>query len=207
MNKDFYYKDENDVNNVNVIPNSLKTGFATASFIISIINLIFCASMLSFITVPVSIILSIVSLATHRGGKVFAIFGIIISVISAFLFGAFLYVFMKISPDIMYFQENSTEIISEYETDGTIPEQFEKYRSPDYDKYWEAMGCNDFDGFFKMWIDSYKQAYGYTSPSVPDNSESPSSVPETPKNNRDREELVDLNYIGAISGIKFLKTA
>ncbi len=201
MNKDFYYNDGSDING---IPNSLKTGLATASFIISLLNLIFCACMGSFITAPVSIILGAVSLATHRGGKVFAILGIVISVISAVLFGLFFYVCMKISPDLMYFQENSTEIISEYEADGTIPEQFEKYRSSDYDKYWNAMGCNDFDGFFKVWVEAYKRRYGYTAPSVPDNSESPSSVPE---NNRDREELVDLNYTGAISGIKFLKTA
>ncbi|MDE5771265.1 MAG: hypothetical protein K2I06_06495 [Ruminococcus sp.] len=203
MNKDFYY---NDVNDKNGLPNSFKTGLATASFVISLLNLVFCACMGSFITAPVSVILGVVSLATHRGGKIFAILGIVISVISSVLFALYMYVAVKVAPDVMYFQQNSTEIISAYESDGEIPEQFEKYRSSDYDKYWNAMGCNDFDGFFKIWIESYKRKYGYTAPSsVPDNPET--TAPETPKNDRNREELVDLNYTGAISGIKFLKTA
>ncbi|MDE6848619.1 MAG: hypothetical protein K2J44_04655 [Ruminococcus sp.] len=202
MNKDFYY---NDVNDTDGLPNSFKTGLAAASFVISLINLVFCACMGSFVTAPISIILGVVSLATHRGGKVFAILGIVISVISAVLFGFYMYVIVKVAPDFVYFHRNSTEIISAYEADGTIPEQFEKYRSSDYDKYWNAMGCTDFDGFFRIWIDTYKRRYGYNAPSVPDNSESPSSVPETPRDNR--EELVDLSYTGAISGMKFLKTA
>lgn len=210
MNKDFYY---NDVNETDGLPNSFKMGLAIASFVISLLNLVFCACMGSFITAPVSIILGVFSLATRRGGKVFAILGIVISVVSAIIFGLYMYVIVKVAPDAVYFQKNSTEIISAYEKDGTIPEQLEKYRSPDYDKYWNAMGCKDFDEFFRMWIEAYKSRYGYNAPSAPDDSEksvpddSETSVPETPRNNRDREELVDLGYNGAISGTKFLRTA
>lgn len=192
MNKDFYYNDVNDLDNNGKLPNAFKTGLATASFVISLLNLVFCACMGSFITAPLSIIFGIISLATHRGGKVFAILGIVISVISAVVFCLYMSVAVKIAPDMIYFQENSTEIISEYEKDGTIPEQFEKYRSAEYDKYWKSMGCDDFDGFFKVWIDTYKSRYGYSAPSAPDGSESTPSVPEIPDNDRDREELVDL---------------
>lgn len=205
MNKDFYYNDGNDMNG---LPNAFKTGLATASFVISLLNLIFCACMGSFITAPVSIILGAVSLATHRGGKVFAVLGIVISVISLIIFSLMMFVFVKIYPDVEYFQKNDTEIISAFEETGEIPEQFEKYRSSDYDKYWAAMGVRNFDEFFRAWIESYKRKQGVqTIPVVPDSPENPSGVPETPRDERDREKLVDLSYTGAISGIKFLTTA
>ena len=69
MNEDFYY-DDNQMYNFEKKPEELKTGLAVASFVISLVNFIFCGLMLSFISAPISIIMGIVSLVKKRGGKV-----------------------------------------------------------------------------------------------------------------------------------------
>lgn len=200
MNKDFYY--ENPSDDFEKIPESFKTGLAIASFVISIINFIFCAFSCSFILSPVAIILGIVSLVKKQGGKPFAIIGIVISVISLIVFGWFTSIFMKIYPDMEYFIKNDTAIISEFEETGEIPEQFEKYRSPEYDSYWAAMQCDDFDEFFEIFIEIYRQSHNtYT---LPDNQDIPANPAFPPD---DGEDLVELGYTGAISGTKFLITA
>lgn len=140
--------------------NPAKTsGLAIASFVIALVNLIVFRTVLSVIAVPLSIILAIVSLAKKRTGTGFAITGIIISVISMILFCSAILVIVKLYPDMKYFIENEHQIVEDYNRDGTIPEQFEKYNAPRFNKYWSAMGCDDFNEFFGMFIESFEKQY------------------------------------------------
>ena len=179
MDKDFFYDDFPET--PDKFPDSLKTGLATASFIISMVNLLFFGMAFSFVTAPVAIILAVVSLVKHQGGKPLAITGIIISVVSLVIFTVFTAFFENVYPDMEYFIKNDTAIISDFQENGDIPAQFEKYKSPEYDKYWHAMGHEDFESFFGFFIESYRSIYG-THSNIPDTSD-------------DGEELVVLrNY-------------
>lgn len=129
-------------------------GFAVASFVIALVNMILCCTMLSVISVPLCLIFSIISLAGKRKGTAFAVIGLVVSLISGLLFAYYGYIFYKLSPDLRYFAENRTQIVEEYEKDGTIPERFEKYNDPKYDRYWERMGFKSFDEFFAYFIKS-----------------------------------------------------
>ncbi|MDE6036293.1 MAG: hypothetical protein K2G36_10335 [Ruminococcus sp.] len=177
MNKDFFYDDFPET--PDKLPESLKTGLATASFIISMVNLLFFGMALSFVTAPVAIVLAVMSVIKHQGGKPFAIASIIISVVSLIICTAFTVVFVKVYPDMEYFIKNDTVVIADFEESGDIPEQFKKYKSPEYDKYWQSMGYEDFESFFRFFIDSYRNLYG-THSNLPDTS-------------HDGEELVVLN--------------
>lgn len=183
MNEDFYYNDSPD--NFEKMPEFLKTGLATASFITAMVNFVIFGFTLTFILAPVSIITGALSLKRKQGGKGFAIAGIAVSVVGVILNILFISVFVKVYPDMEYFIKNDYSIISEFAESGEIPEQFEKYRSPEYDNYWKAMSCEDFDGFFAIFIEIYLKTQGLqTAPSSPDS-------PEIPYSN-DGEELVEL---------------
>lgn len=188
MNKDFYYNDNQNLE-FQKTPDSLKTGLAVASFVISLVNFVFCALMLTFISAPVSIIMGVVSLVKKRGGKVFAILGIIISSISMIIFLFFTSIFIKVYPDMEYFMKNDTQIIAEYEQTGEIPEQFSKYCDSKYDKYWNAIQCESFNEFFALFIEVYKQSQNVNA--LPSN---PETNPDTPFLPDDEEELVELSY-------------
>lgn len=127
-------------------------GFAIASFVLAIVNIIPCCSALSIITVPLCIIFSIISLVQKRKGTAFAIIGIVLSLIAGLFFAYYGFIMYKIMPDAMYFAQNQQQITEDYDRDGTIPERFEKYRDPKYDKYWERSGYADFDEFFEKEI-------------------------------------------------------
>lgn len=177
MDKDFLYDNIPDV--PDKMPESLKTGLATASFIISMVNLLIFGMALSFVTAPVAIVMAGVSLKKRQGGKPFAIISIIISVISLVFCTLFTAFFVKVYPDMEYFIRNDTAIISSFEEDGDIPAQFDKYKNPEYNKYWNAMGFDDFQEFFGFFIEYYQ------------------SIKDTPHNeyphSDDGEELVVLN--------------
>lgn len=132
-------------------------GLAIASFVISLINLILCCTMLSIITVPLCLLFSIISLAKKKGGKVFAILGIVFSLIAGLAFVYYGKIVMDVMPDFVYFAEHQDEIIADYDRDGTIPDRFDKYRDPKYDKYWERDGFDSFDDFFEQFIEEYKR--------------------------------------------------
>ena len=185
MNEDFFYDQKPEISEKN--PESLKTGLATASFIIGVVNFLFFGMIFSFILAPVSLVLGIIALVKHQGGKGFAVTGIIISAVSLIIFSVFTALFVKIYPDMEYFIQNDTAIISEFEENGEIPEKFEKYKAPEYDKYWRAFG-GDFEGFFEYFIEVYKQSQGMRT--IP---ESP-QIPDNPTDD-DGEELVVLGYI------------
>ena len=131
-------------------------GFAIASFVLALVNIIPCCTCLSIVTVPLCIIFSIVSLVQRRKGKGFAITGIVLSVLAGILFAYYGYLIYKITPDYVYFIENQQQIVADYDRDGSIPERYEKYRDPKYDKYWEKNGYDSFDDFFGKFIEGYK---------------------------------------------------
>lgn len=127
-------------------------GFAIASFVLALVNIIPCCTCLSIITVPLCIIFAIISLVQKRKGTAFAIVGIVLSVIAGIFFAYYGFIMYKIMPDAMYFVQNQQQITEDFDRDGTIPEKFEKYRDPKYDKYWKNNGYKDFDEFFKYEI-------------------------------------------------------
>lgn len=132
-------------------------GLAIASFVISLVNLLLCCTMLSIITVPLCLLFSIISLVKKKGGKVFAILGIVFSLIAGLAFVYYGKIVMDVMPDFVYFAENQDEIIADYDRDGTIPDRFDKYRAHKYDKYWEEEGFDSFDEFFDQFIKEYKR--------------------------------------------------
>lgn len=155
-----------------VQPRKKSSVLAIVSFIVALINFLLFRSVLSFLTVPFCIIVGIVCLVGKFGGKGFAIASIIVSVISGFIFCSAIAVFVRLYPDLKYFVENDQQIISEYEENGTIPERYKKYDSPRMRRYWKAMGCDDFDEFFGMLIEMYKdQAYSGKIPEKPKQSQ------------------------------------
>lgn len=131
-------------------------GFAIASFVLALVNIIPCCTCLSIVTVPLCLIFSIISLVQKRKGKGFAITGIVLSVLAGILFAYYGFIIYKVMPDYMYFIENQQQIVEDYDRDGTIPERYEKYRDPKYDKYWKKDGYDSFDEFFDKFIESYK---------------------------------------------------
>lgn len=145
------YRDQNDM-----MPERKGAGLAIASFVISLVNLILCCTSLTFIAAPLCIIFSIVSLVKKCKGTAFAVIGLIVSVISLAIFAYYGIIVYKVTPDFMYFTANSNSIIADYDRDGTIPERFEKYRDPKYDKYWKRSGYKSFDDFFEAFIKSYR---------------------------------------------------
>ena len=133
------------------------SGLAIASFVISLVNLILCCTSLSFIACPLCILFSIIALVKKKGGVPFAVIGMVISVISLIIFCFYGFIMMKIMPDAFYFFENQQQITEDFDRDGTIPERFEKYRDPKYDKYWESKNYSSFDEFFEHEIiDKYR---------------------------------------------------
>lgn len=137
-------------------------GLAIASFVLAIINIFPCCTSLSIIIVPLCIIFSLVSLFGKRKGTAFAVIGLILALIAGIFFAYFGYITYKIFPDFVYFADHEEQIISEYDADGTIPERFEKYRQPKYDKYWERMGYDSFDEFFAKFIEEQKRNSNYS---------------------------------------------
>lgn len=180
-------------------PEQKGAGLAIAAFVVSLINFLLCCSSLSIITVPLCLILAIVSLASHRKGKGLAITSIILSVFSGIIFGYFVAIYSKIMPDLIYFTEHADSIITEYEETGEIPERFEKYEDEKFDKYWSAMGYDSFEEFFADFIEGYDSesgtfsySYSYSSTSA---KEEDSSVTTTVPKDYDHsgETLVDLS--------------
>ena len=149
--------------NYNMPPEQKGSGLAIAAFVIALVNIIPCCTMLSIVTVPLCLILAIVSLVGKRKGKGFAITAIILSVIAGLLFAYYGFIMYKVGPDYMYFVANANQIVEDYDEDGTIPERFEKYRDPKYDKYWQRNGCDSFDEFFGKFIESYKSGANFSS--------------------------------------------
>ena len=149
-------------------------GFAVAAFIIALVNLVFCGGVFS-----------------------------IIAVLSSVVFGFYVMFYVKIMPDIVYFSNHYQEIVDEYNATGEIPEKFEKYEDPKFDKYWSAMGYDDFDAFFADFINGAISGMEVTTdgsrngvhitPPTTEYSDDSSSSDEIPTD-ESGERLVDLCY-------------
>ncbi len=162
--------------NYDLSPEPKGSGLAIAAFVIALVNIIPCCTILSIISVPLCLILAIVSLAGKRKGKGFAITAIILSLLAGLMFAYYGFIMYKVAPDYVYFIANANQIVEDYEEDGTIPERYEKYRDPKYDKYWKRSGYDSFDEFFEKFIEGYSAglnsasgSYSNTSSSEEDN--------------------------------------
>lgn len=140
-----------------------KMGFAVTSFVLSLVNVFCCVCGLSYIFVPLSLIFGIISLVKKRGGKAFAVTGIVISGISmCFMiysevrYGEFS---RELAKDYLVFVQNDVKYISDYEETGEVPEEFRKYESSDYDRYWKEFGAEDFGQFYSYFIKWYKDMF------------------------------------------------
>lgn len=187
----------------NINDKSQSKGLAVAAFIIALVNLIFCSCSLSIIAVPLSLIFAIITLVTHRGGKAFAIISIVISVIASVIFAFYVALVVKLTPDLMYFVNHEEQIISEFNETGEVPEYFKKYEEPKFDKYWSAFGYDNFNGFFKDFIEGYRSGQfevtteennGVTVKPSPKNDEEVTTEAATAGSNESGEELVVLSY-------------
>ena len=165
-----YFSEEN-------APVKKGAGPAIAALVISLVNLVLCCTVLSFITVPLCLILAIVTLAGKRKGTGMAVASIIISVISGIFFVYYGYIVYKVTPDFMYYVDHQNQIIEEFDRDGTIPERFEKYRDPKYDKYWDRIGYDSFDEFFAAFIKNQKEnRYNYENSSNSGNNKNDTNI-------------------------------
>lgn len=133
--------------------------FAIAALVISLFNLLMCATLLTPITLPL-VIIFVCKSVNRKGGKTgMAVAAVIISAISAIIFGIFIAIFVKIYPDLKYISNHGEELVREYDINGTIPERFDKYRASKYDEFWDTMGYDDFDEFYeKVIIESYRKS-------------------------------------------------
>lgn len=127
---------------------------ALTSFILSIVNVVFCCCC-TYMTVPVSLVLGILSLAKKWRGKGFAISGVVISSVTIVVMLVSQILLGELSRDMTDIIVNSTKYAEEYNETGEIPEEFEKYNDDRYDWYWRLMGCEDFDDFYDMWMKNY----------------------------------------------------
>ena len=130
---------------------------AIVSFVISIVNIVFCCCC-TYIAAPVSIVFGIISLVKKWRGTAFAVSGIVISAFTIIIMAASQLMFGSMSRDISYIIINSDQYAEEYRETGEIPEEFEKYNDEEYDRYWYILGYDDFEDFFSDIID-FKDTY------------------------------------------------
>lgn len=139
-------------------PKSGKTGLAVASLILGIIGFICCCCGFGYVLAPLSIILGIISLATHRGGKGFAVTGIILSAITIIILVIFALVYGPIARDYIRFVSEADKVIEEYAETGELPDYLDKYNDPKYKDFWESNGYKNFNDFLDDLIDQLKKS-------------------------------------------------
>ena len=127
--------------------NADKKGLAITAFVLSILGFI-CCGCGAVVFAPISIILAIISLATHRGAKGLAIAGLVISILSILVV-----VFISVSykeevNDFSKFIQNSEHYVQMYKETGEIPEEFQKYKDPKYDQFWQDSNYKNFEEFY-----------------------------------------------------------
>lgn len=148
-----------------------KLTFAIMSFVFSLLPILLCccavypATIIFLLLLSVlALVLGIISIATHKDGKGFAITGIIISVImSISLLFTLIFLSGPLS-DMAKFSETPQKYIDEYEETGEVPEEFEKYKDSKYDWVWKSMGMSSFDQFYGDFIARYKEQSNFMLP-------------------------------------------
>lgn len=132
---------------------------AVTSFVLSLVNIVCCCCM-TYILTPLSLVFGILSLAKKWAGKGLAIAGVVISSVVLIFTIASNIIFGEAAEDMTKFATNADSYIQEYNESGEIPEYFQKYNDPEYDKWWHSMGYDDFEGFFRDFISGYLQSSG-----------------------------------------------
>lgn len=141
-----------------------RKGLAIASLVLGICSIVLmCCCCINVITAPISIVLGIVSLATHRGGKGMSIAGIILSALSIllmFMCYQSTEVFWRNSDQIMqdYYQliEDADTVFPAYEKDGTVPDYLQKYYEGEYAEALDKFGVT-FDDVMDYLDQMYQQ--------------------------------------------------
>lgn len=141
---------------------------AITSFVLSIVTIVTCCCT-TYVTAVLSLIFGIISLAKKWGGKGLAIAGVIISSIALVLTIVVNTAFSGVSSDMEKFALNAGGYIDEYERTGEVPDEFEKYNDEKYEWYFNAMGYDSFDDFYKDFIQGFKATYGGGNSSGSDN--------------------------------------
>lgn len=205
MSEEIYY-DETEYKAPEENPNEYKKGLAIASFVLSLVNLFCCFCYGTPILATLAIIFAIVSLATHRGGQVFSIIGLVLSGIAMVTFIGMCAAYGPIMKDAFKLGSNPQYYIEEYDRTGEVPEEFQKYCDPKYDQYFAASGYNDFETFYASLIDSMRDgmnsAEQYSDTDDEDDVSSDSSSSESRNDDDSGEAHVDLSYTGASTDIK-----
>ena len=60
---------------------------------------------------------------------------------------------------LMKFALDGPQYVADYEATGDIPEEFQKYQDPKYDKYWPSFNVHNFDEFYAQLVKQYKDSY------------------------------------------------
>ncbi len=154
-------------------------GLAITSFVLSLLPIfltVFCCCLLPYpsaasayilfllLMMVIALCTGIFSLISHRGGKGFAITGIIISALLILpLLFSLICVNTVYYKDMAKFAVNAQEYIDDYDRTGEVPEDFEKYKDPKYDNVWKSMGYDDFDAFYGDYMIPYYKRTLYPS--------------------------------------------
>ena len=171
-------------------------GYALMSFIFSLVPILLCccniypAVTVFLILVSVlALVCGIISLASHRDGKGFAITGVIISVIMMLCLLLSLIFLAEPCRDIMKFSQDPQKYVDEYDETGEVPEEFEKYSDPKYDWFWHSMGMDGFSDFYGQYIKQYKQQNAwFLEPSDSESSSSESTTSASTEGSESRTE-------------------
>ena len=144
-------------------------GLALTSFVLSLLTvLLSCCSLYSAVGVflaavsLVSLILGCIALFSPKnGGKVLAVFSVIISFFMMIAFILSFTLFKGINEDMMQFANHQNEYIAEFDETGEVPEEFSEYSDPKYDWLWQAMGLESFSQFYAAYIEQVKQSSSF----------------------------------------------
>lgn len=156
--EDYNYNNFNNepVRQFNNVPQDKKPIWAAiVCFVTSLVNLVSCCCC-TYLLAPVSLVFGIISLAKKWRGASFAVSGIVISSVAIVFMIVSQIAFGEMSRDLSYIIVQSEQYAEEYSRTGEIPEEFEKYTDPEYDKYWETLG---FDNFYEF-LDFIMSFYG-----------------------------------------------
>ena len=141
--------------------NSQKKGMSIVALVFGILSIVVCGCG-AFIFAPISIILSIIALATHRGAKPAAIIGMILSILSILIIVVIGVVYKEPMEDLIKFSSNAEQYVEMYKATGEVPDEFKKYEDPKYDEIWKGSNMNSFEEFYADLIDkvdpSHQQA-------------------------------------------------
>lgn len=155
--EDYNYNNYNNMPDgqlYNVPKNKKPIWAAIVCFVTSLVNLLSLCCC-SYILAPISLVFGIISLAKKWRGTSFAISGIVISAVTLVFMIISQIAFGEMSRDLSYIIIESEKYAEEYAETGEIPEAFEKYTAPEYDRYWRMFDCDNFYEFLDFIMSIY----------------------------------------------------